>query len=190
MGHCHLQCFVYYIQLLWCHYMIIVMLFGLQPLQSWIVWLRGFILSFLTSYHCLIVPKFLLLWLSVVDFIQLFKSLYQISPPYLHNIFQFSTDMTGHVSRNINHLFVPRVFTNFGKRSFFYRGTVLWNNLPLSVSKAATLSSFKNSYFNFSWFLFLYLFCCFVFILFCYIIFCYCICFLVVTVYFVYVYST
>ncbi|MCY3928860.1 MAG: reverse transcriptase domain-containing protein [Acidobacteria bacterium] len=52
--------------------------------------------------------------------LQIFKSLYQISPPYLHNIFQFSKDMTGHVSRNINRLFVPRVFTNFGKRSFFY----------------------------------------------------------------------
>jgi len=52
--------------------------------------------------------------------LQIFKSLYQISPPYLHNIFQFSKDMTGHVSHNINRLFVPRVFTNFGKRSFFY----------------------------------------------------------------------
>ena len=31
---------------------------------------------------------------------QIFKSLHQISPPYLHNIFQFSKDITGHVSRN------------------------------------------------------------------------------------------
>ena len=36
--------------------------------------------------------------------IQIFKSLHQISPPYLHNIFQFSKDITGHVSRNINRL--------------------------------------------------------------------------------------
>ena len=49
-----------------------------------------------------------------------FKSLHQISPPYLHNIFLFSKDITGHVSRNSNRLFVPRVFTNYGKRSFFY----------------------------------------------------------------------
>ena len=72
--------------------------------------------------------------------------LHQISSPYLHNIFQFSKDITGHVSHNINRLFVPRVFTNYGKRSFFYRGAVLWNNLSLSVTEAATLPSFKKYY--------------------------------------------
>ena len=81
--------------------------------------------------------------------VQIYKSLHQLSPPYLHNIFQFSKDITGHISRNINRLFVPRVFTNYGKRSFFYRGAVLWNSLSLSVTGATTLSLFKNSYFNF-----------------------------------------
>ena len=63
--------------------------------------------------------------------IQIFRSLHRLSPPYLHNIFQLSKDITGHVSRNINRVFVPRVFTNYGKRSFFYRGALLWNSLPL-----------------------------------------------------------
>ena len=81
--------------------------------------------------------------------VQIYKSLHQLSPPYLHNIFQFSKDITGHISRNVNRLFVPRVLTNYGKRSFFYRGAVLWNSLSLSVTGATTLSSFKNSYFNF-----------------------------------------
>ena len=80
--------------------------------------------------------------------VQIFKSIHQISPPYLHKIFQFSRDVTGHVSRNFNRLFVPRVSTNFGKRSFFYRGAVLWNSLPSIVSEAATVPSFKNLYFN------------------------------------------
>ena len=52
--------------------------------------------------------------------IQIFKSLHRISPPYLHDIFQFSKDVTGHLSRNVNRLFVPRVFINYGKRTFFY----------------------------------------------------------------------
>ena len=52
--------------------------------------------------------------------IQIFKSLRQLSPPYLHDIFKFSFDITGHASRNINRLFVPRIFTNYGKKSFFY----------------------------------------------------------------------
>ena len=56
----------------------------------------------------------------------------------------------GHVSRNINRLFVPRVSNNFGKRSFYYRGAVvLWNSLSQSVVDAASLSSFKKLYFDF-----------------------------------------
>ena len=73
---------------------------------------------------------------------------HRISPPYLHDIFQFSKDVTGHLSRNVKRLFVPRVFTNYGKRTFFYRGTVLWNNLKSTVTGAATLSSFRNYYLN------------------------------------------
>ena len=42
--------------------------------------------------------------------IQIFKSLSQLSPPYLHDIFKFSIDITGHASRNINRLFVPRLW--------------------------------------------------------------------------------
>ena len=78
--------------------------------------------------------------------IQIFKSLRRISPPYLHDIFQFSKDVTGRLSRNINGLFVPRVFTNYGKRSFYYRGTVLWNSLRSTVTGAITLSSFRTCY--------------------------------------------
>ena len=77
--------------------------------------------------------------------VQIFKSIHQISPPYLHKIFQFSRDVTGHVSHNFNRLFVPRVSTNF---KLFYRGVVLWNSLPSIVSEAATVPSFKNLYFN------------------------------------------
>ena len=51
--------------------------------------------------------------------IQIFKSLHRISPPYLHDIFQFLKDVTGHLSRKVNRLFVPTVFINYGKRTFF-----------------------------------------------------------------------
>ena len=81
--------------------------------------------------------------------VQIFKSIHQSSPSYLHNIFHYSKDITGHVSRNINRLFVPRVTNNFGKRSFYYRGTVLWNSLPQAVVEATSLSSFKKLYFDF-----------------------------------------
>ena len=34
-------------------------------------------------------------------------------------------DVTGYCGHNVNCPFVPRVSSNFGKRSFFYRGTVV-----------------------------------------------------------------
>jgi len=38
--------------------------------------------------------------------VQIFKALHKISPPYLHDIFQFSRNVTGHLSCNVNRLFV------------------------------------------------------------------------------------
>ena len=80
--------------------------------------------------------------------VQVFKCLHK-SSHYLHDIFQFSRNVTGHLSCNINRLFAPRVFTNYGKQSIiYYGGTVLWNNLKSSVTGAATLFSFRNYYLN------------------------------------------
>ena len=78
--------------------------------------------------------------------IQIFKSLHCISPTYLHEIFHYSKDVSGYVTRNVNRLFLPRVNTNFGKRSFFYSGANLWNSLPRAVTEAVRLSSFKKLY--------------------------------------------
>jgi len=84
--------------------------------------------------------------------------------------------------RNANRLFVPRVSTNFGKRSFFYRGTMLWNSLPSTVVEATTLSSFKYLYFNYYKdviivVVFAFVYC---FIVYCFIL-CYCVCLYVVS---------
>ena len=77
-----------------------------------------------------------------------FSSLYILSHQhsYLHKIFFYSKDVLGYVSRNINRLFLPRVNTNFGKRSFFYSGANLWNSLPRVLTEAVCLSSFKELY--------------------------------------------
>jgi len=94
-----------------------------------------------SSYH----PKFRFTLIERRRFhtaVQIFKSLSRISP-YLHNIFQFSRNVTGHLSHNVNQLFVPRVFTNYGKQSFYYRRTILWSNLKSTVTGAATLLSFQ-----------------------------------------------
>ena len=51
--------------------------------------------------------------------------------------------MTGHVSCNTNRLFIPRMYTSFEKRSFYYHGCILWNNLRSTVVEATTVSFFK-----------------------------------------------
>ena len=79
--------------------------------------------------------------------IQIFQSIKHYSPSYLLDIFQYSKDVTGYCGRNANRPFVPRVSTNFDKRSFFYRGTMLWSSLPSTVVEATTFSSFKYLYF-------------------------------------------
>ena len=57
---------------------------------------------------------------------------------YIHLVF---THTTQEVSLTI--FFVPRPLTEAGKRSFRYRGTVLWKSLPTEVGKKAALNSFR-----------------------------------------------
>ena len=50
------------------------------------------------------------------------------------------------VGHNVRHLFVPACYyaqLNYGKRSLYYRGTVIWNNLPTALTEAESLHDFK-----------------------------------------------
>jgi len=78
--------------------------------------------------------------------VKIFKSIHQKLPSCLHNIFCYSRDVTGHIGHNINGFFVPKVNNNYGKESFFYRGTVIWNSLPSTATEATSLSSFMKLY--------------------------------------------
>ena len=74
--------------------------------------------------------------------LQVFKIVNNISPSYLHHTFSFAVDVTGRSGRNQHRLFVPRVRTNYGKRSLAYRGTAIWNRLPPALYSAKTVSAF------------------------------------------------
>jgi len=78
--------------------------------------------------------------------LQVFKIVNNISPSYLHNTFSFAVNVSGRFGRNQHRLFVPRVRTNYGKRSLAYRGTVIWNRLPPALYSAKTVSAFKKLY--------------------------------------------
>ena len=78
--------------------------------------------------------------------INLFKALHNLSPIRLTSIFKTTSSVHSHNLRNSKYnLFVPRPSTEAGKRSFQYRGSVLWNSLPLSAKTQPTLGSFKLS---------------------------------------------
>ena len=55
-------------------------------------------------------------------------------------------NVTGRASRNVNRLFVPLINTNYGKHSFYYCGTTLWNALPTALYDPTTFTKFRNSY--------------------------------------------
>jgi len=73
----------------------------------------------------------------------LFKALHDLSPTSLNSVFKSTSSVHSHNLRNSKcNLFVPRPNTEAGKRSFQYRGSVLWNSLPLSAKIQPTLSFF------------------------------------------------
>ena len=74
----------------------------------------------------------------------LFKALHNLSPTCLNSIFRTTSSVHSHNVRNSKYnLFFPRPSTEAGKRSFQYRGSVLWNSLPSSAKTQPTLRSFK-----------------------------------------------
>ena len=84
-------------------------------------------------------------WRSKQLAVFLFKALHNLSPTCLNSIFRTTSSVHSHNLRNSKHnLFVPRPSTEAGKRSFRYRGSVLWNSLPSSAKTQPTLSSFKS----------------------------------------------
>ena len=77
---------------------------------------------------------------------QTYKILHQLAPTYLHNIFEYAVNVTGHASRNLHRLFVPWLRTNYGKCSLYYQGTVLWNALPAALCGKTIVTQFRSSY--------------------------------------------
>ena len=78
--------------------------------------------------------------------VQVYKILYQLVPVYLQDMFTFSENVTGYVGRNSHHLFIPRMWTTYGKKSLFYRGMVAWNNIDQTLYSANSLCTFKSMY--------------------------------------------
>ena len=72
--------------------------------------------------------------------ISVFKSLNNLCPDSLENIFKPTSYNVRGASNNI---FVPRPRTEVAKRAFRYRGEVMWNGLENVLKDEINLNSFK-----------------------------------------------
>jgi len=56
----------------------------------------------------------------------------------------YATDVTGHTGRKPHQLYVPRIQTNYGKRSLQYQGTLIKNRLSVGLYNATSARQFKS----------------------------------------------
>ena len=90
-------------------------------------------------------------WLPItfrVDFKVLlitFKALNGLAPPYLKELLHPYIPAQTLLSKNAGLLIVPRVGKcTVGGRAFSYRAPLLWNDLPIDIRGADSLSIFKS----------------------------------------------
>ena len=73
-----------------------------------------------------------------------YKTLREKQSVYLHSMLAASIPSRSLRSNNDNNLSVPRVKTYTGARAFHSCAPSLWNNMPLSVCSAISVSTFKK----------------------------------------------
>ena len=78
----------------------------------------------------------------------MYKTVNQLAPQRLCNVFQLSDTVNNYNLRGSSTgLFIPRLRTEFLKKSFSYSGAKLWNRIPEDIRSSASYNSFcKNLY--------------------------------------------
>ena len=78
----------------------------------------------------------------------MFKCIHGIAPHYLSNDVTMHVDMHGYDTRSAENmdLYLPLCSKEIYRRSFLYKGSSLWNNLPQEVKESVSLDGFKYNY--------------------------------------------
>ena len=63
-----------------------------------------------------------------------------------NNYFRTNADMGNDKTRGCNKIFLPRIRTEFGRRSFLFQGSLQWNKLNDTLTNARDLISFRKLY--------------------------------------------
>ena len=75
-----------------------------------------------------------------------FKSLSDLAPQYLCNLFTKNSACSSRSLRNTEtDLRLPKKRSAYGQKCFSFRGAKVWNSLPAESKKASSLGSFKKS---------------------------------------------
>ena len=78
--------------------------------------------------------------------IMVFKSLNDLAPQYLCNLFTRNSACASHNLRNTEtDLRLPKKNSANGQKCFSFRGAKLWNSLPAESKTASSLNGFKKS---------------------------------------------
>ena len=68
-----------------------------------------------------------------------------MTPDYLRSRFVYRDNLNVYCLRNTeNELVLPQPRTDYLKRGFSYSGAQLWNNLPIDLRQASSLTDFKS----------------------------------------------
>ena len=77
--------------------------------------------------------------------ILMYKTLHGMTPDYLRSRFAYCENARAYRLRKTeNKLVLPQPRTDYLKRSFLYSGAQLWNNLPVDLRQAPSMTDFKS----------------------------------------------
>ena len=80
--------------------------------------------------------------------ILMYKVMHNLTPPYLTNIFKFSSEVHDRSLRSTseNLLYVPKSNTELYRNSLAYSGSKIWNSIPDNIRNATCLQQFRHKY--------------------------------------------
>ena len=82
------------------------------------------------------------MYVSMSMALEVFKNMMPVNPEFMLSYFNENT--IPYNSRNGNRLLLPPAKTvKFGINSLIFRGSLLWNNLPLNLKSCQTTDEFK-----------------------------------------------
>ncbi len=81
--------------------------------------------------------------------IQTYKILYELSPTYLFSSVQYSESVSHRPLRNKYRVRVPPIKSNYGRKSFYFSCTAIWNKLTTDLYSCTTLNCFKSLFKSF-----------------------------------------